>query len=113
MDLNLKFESKVMAVWICLEIPCLILSVSVYYEAQLDIWVKSYGHLNLSGSSVLNFKHFNILWASIKHLSKKLWSFWLSQYIMFNFDCLSSASFDNDYQIIQKQIKLGNYVEQD
>ena len=40
--LNRTSESKVMAVSIFHVLPCLILSISIYYAPELDIWVKSY-----------------------------------------------------------------------
>ena len=33
-------ESKVMAVWICFALPCLIMSMSIYYRPESDIRVK-------------------------------------------------------------------------
>ena len=41
MGVNHTIESKVMAVWIFREHSCLILRISIYYELELDIWVKS------------------------------------------------------------------------
>jgi len=105
---NQTFESKVMPVWICSELPCSILSVSIYYGPQSDIQVKSYGSLNLPASFVsnfesygslnlleffvFNFEHLDILWSAIRYSSQKLlqvefaWSFYNqfrgSRYIM-------------------------------
>ena len=39
--LNRTFESKVMAIWICHVLPCLMSSISIYYAPESDIWVKS------------------------------------------------------------------------
>ena len=105
---NQTFESKVMPVWICSELPCSISSVSIYYGPQSDIQVKSYGSLNLPASFVsnfesygnlnlleffmFNFEHLDILWSAIRYSSQKLlqvefaWSFYNqfrgSRYIM-------------------------------
>jgi len=49
-------ESKVMAVWICRELPCLISSVLIYYTPETDIPVKSNDHLNFSRASVVHFR---------------------------------------------------------
>ena len=44
-------------------------------RTQSDIRVKSYFHLNLLGSFVFNFEALDILWDSIRHLTKKLLPF--------------------------------------
>ena len=92
MGRNWTFELKVMAVWVFQELLFSILSLSIYYGLQSNIRGKSYCRLNLPEASFINFKHLNILWASIRHPSKKLWpfefaqnfyvQFWGSQYIM-------------------------------
>jgi len=46
MRLNRTSEWKVMTIWISREFRCLISSVSIYYGLELDLWVKSYDHLN-------------------------------------------------------------------
>jgi len=53
---NHTIESKVMAVWICRELLCSILSVSIYYALESDIRVKSYDHLNFLRASVVQFQ---------------------------------------------------------
>ena len=45
-------------------------SVSIYYELQNDIRVKSYDRPNLHGHSVSTFDCLDILWASIGHPSQ-------------------------------------------
>ena len=75
MGLNDTPESKVMAVWFCLELSCSISSVSIYYWQELDIWVKGYGRLNFPCASKFNFECFNILCAWIGHPGEKLWPF--------------------------------------
>ena len=102
MELNQISEYKVIAIWICSDLPFLISSISIYYGTQSDIRVKSYCHLNLhrvsflissvsiyygtqSGIrvksccrlnmfrySIFNFEHLDILWDSIGHSSQKL-----------------------------------------
>ena len=39
-------ESKVVALWICLALWCLISSISIYYAPELDIRVKSFDHMS-------------------------------------------------------------------
>jgi len=56
--LNRTSNLKVVAVWIWLVLPCLILSISIYYAPESGIRVKSYDHLNFSRASVAQF------WAS-------------------------------------------------
>jgi len=54
--LNRTSESKVTTVWICLALPCLISSVSIYYAAESDIREKSCEHLNFLRASVVQFR---------------------------------------------------------
>ena len=56
MGVNHTFESKVMAVWICRELPCSISSVSIYYFPESDIRVKTYDHSNFSRAFVVQFR---------------------------------------------------------
>ena len=49
---------------------CSILSVSIYYAPESDIWVKSYDHLNFSRASVFQFR------ASRYIISRNLTSVW-------------------------------------
>ena len=86
--LNHTPESKFMAAWICLALPCLILSVSIYYGPESDIWVKSYGRLSLTCASMFNFKHLDILLAWIGHPSQNLWMFEFAGASLFNFERL-------------------------
>jgi len=58
MGLNRTSMSKVMVVWIGPEILCSILSVSINYLPQSDIWVKIYDHLKFSRTSVFQFREF-------------------------------------------------------
>ena len=55
MGLNHTIESKVTAVWICLELLYSISNVSIYYEPESDIWEKSYDHLNFLRASAVHF----------------------------------------------------------
>ena len=55
MCLNLTSESKVMAVWICLGLLYLILSISIYYSPESDLRGKSYDHLNSRELPLFNF----------------------------------------------------------
>ena len=92
-------ELNVIVVWICSELLFSISSVSIYYETQSNVWVKTYCRLNFLNASVLyygihsniwvksycrlillrafalNFEHVDILWDTIAHPSKNLLSF--------------------------------------
>ena len=68
----LNFEYKVIVVWICSDLPFLILSVSIYYRTRSNIWVKRYCRLNFHGVCIYNFERHDILRDSIEHPSKKL-----------------------------------------
>jgi len=61
-------ESQDMVVWICIALPCLISSISIYYASESDIRVKSHDYSNFSRASVVQF--------------------WTSQYII----CLNRTS---------------------
>ena len=52
------FDTKVMPVWICREHHCSISRDFIYDARELEIWVKSYRHVNFSRASVVQF------WAS-------------------------------------------------
>ena len=56
MGLNHTPESKVMTVWIWLELSCSNSSLAIYYWLELDIRVKYYDHLNFSSASVVQFR---------------------------------------------------------
>ena len=73
--LNRKSELKVIVVCICYELSFSILSVSIYYKTQSNIWVKIYCRLNLLWPSVFNNERLDILWDTIGHPSKKLFLF--------------------------------------
>jgi len=53
--LDQKSELKIMAVWICLVLPCLISSISIYSAPESDFRVKSYDHLNFSRAYIVQF----------------------------------------------------------
>jgi len=55
MGVDHTFESKVMAVWICRELPWSISRVSIYDARESDIQVKRYSHLNYSRASVVQY----------------------------------------------------------
>ena len=78
-----------MVIRICHGLPCSILSISIYYRPQSNIPIKIYGLLNLLGEFIFNFKHLDTLWASIRHLSKKLWLFKFVRGSLFNIEHLN------------------------
>jgi len=80
---NQTSESKVIVIWICLELPVSTSSISIYYGALSDIRVKSYCRLKLLRDSVFNYKRRDILWDSIGHPSKKLLSFVIAKSFCF------------------------------
>ena len=51
-------KTKVMAIWICQQLPCSNSSVSIYYTPESNIRVKSYDRLNFSRASVVHFRAF-------------------------------------------------------
>ena len=75
MGLNHTPESKVMEVWIGLELLCSISSISIHYWLELNIRVIRYGCLNFPRAFVFNFELLDIFYARIGHLSEKLWPF--------------------------------------
>ena len=64
---NCTLESKDMDVWIWLELPFSISSVSIYNGRQSAIWVKRYGCLNLPRGSIFNLKHLDTLLVANRH----------------------------------------------
>jgi len=48
-------------------------NVSIYYDPESDIRVKSYDHLNSSRGFILQFRRLDILFALIGHPCEKLW----------------------------------------
>ena len=76
-------ESNGTTIWIFRELSCSIWSILIYYGPELDIWVQSYGHLNLPKASVVKFERLDILWFSGGHPSQKLWSFEFAQSFSF------------------------------
>jgi len=55
MGIDHIFESKVMAVSICQDLPCWISRVSIFGARKSDIRVKSYSHRNISRASTIQF----------------------------------------------------------
>ena len=66
---NRTSEPKVIVVWLFLEHPFSISSVSIYCKAQSYIRVKSYCRLNLIRASIFNYERLDILRDSIGHPS--------------------------------------------
>ena len=64
-----------MAIWVCLELLCSILSILIYYWPESDIQVKSNGHLNFPSASIYNFERLDMLCTRIGYSSEKLWPF--------------------------------------
>ena len=85
MGLNHTSELKVIAVWICLELLFSISSISIYYETQSNIRVKSYCRFNFKRASIFNLECFDLWQDSIGHPSKKLLSFEFDMSFRFQF----------------------------
>jgi len=66
---NRTSEWKFIVLWICSELLFSITSVSIYYETQSDIRVKSYCFLKLLRASIFNYERLEILRDSIRHPS--------------------------------------------
>jgi len=64
-ELNRTSECKVIVVWICSELRISLSSVSIYYQIQSDIRVKSYCRANAS-RYITKFNHFQ---ANAYHIS--------------------------------------------
>ena len=77
--LNRTSEWKYIVVRIYSELLFSILSISICYGTPSVFRVKSYCRSNLLRASVLKFERLAILRDSIRHPSKKLWSFVLAQ----------------------------------
>ena len=79
-----NFELKVIAVYICYELPLSTTSVSIYYWTQSNIGVKSYCRLVFLKALVFNFERLDILPDTIGHPSQKLLSCDLLRASLFN-----------------------------
>ena len=76
---NRTSESKVIVVWICLELLFSISSVSIFYGALSDIRVISYCRLIFLRASLFYYECLDILRDTSRHLSQKLLSFEFAQ----------------------------------
>ena len=75
-----------MIVWICPELSCSILCVSIY-----DIWVKSYDHLNFSRASVGQFRVSRYIMYLNRTTEWKVMNIWISRVLpLFNFERLDA-----------------------
>ena len=81
--LNQTSELKVIVVWLFLELPFSILSVTIYYRAQSNIRVKSYCRLIFLKAFVFNYERLDILRDSIEIPSENLLSFEFTQRFCF------------------------------
>ena len=115
MGLNRTSNLKVIAVWICRELPCLILSDSIYFTPETNIRLKSYDHLNFTRASVVQFQ----MSRHIMHVNQpsecKVMTIWISRVLLlFNFECLNIlwASFIHPSQKLCRLKLLRAYVVQ-
>ena len=100
--INQTSEKKVIVVCIGSELQHSISCVSICYGTQSDIRVKSYGRLYWLRASTFNFKRLDMLRDSIRHPSKKLWSFVLAQ--SFNFQFQASRYVTGINQTSEKKV---------
>ena len=70
---------KVMAVWMCQELPFSISRVPIYCAPELDIQVKSYDHLNFSRAFVVHFLASRYIMGLIHTLVSKVMAVWICQ----------------------------------
>ena len=95
--------SKNIVVWIFYELPFSIWSISIYYETQSDIWVKSYYRLNLVRAAVFNLECLDILRDSIILPCIKLLSLGFATSFHFQFGAsryISGLNRTSEYKVI-------------
>jgi len=64
-----------------------ILSVSIYYARESNIWVKSYHHLNFSRASVVQFRASRYIMPLNRNFEWKVMTIWTAQELpLFNFE---------------------------
>jgi len=80
-------ESKVVAVWICLALWCLISSMSIYYAPESDISVKRYDHMSLSRAFVVQFRESSYIIGLNRTSESKVMAHWTSRVL----PCLISS----------------------
>ena len=73
------FKSKVMAVWICWELPCSISRVSIYDARESDIRVKGFSHFNFSRASVVQFSVSRYIISVCHTFESKVMTVWICQ----------------------------------
>jgi len=89
MRLNRTFELKVLTIWISREFRCSILSVSIYYATQSDIWVKNYDNLIFSRASVVQFRMSRYIMRLNRTSEWKVMTIWIFRVLPeFNFERL-------------------------
>ena len=86
--LNRTSESKVMAIWICLVLPCLISCISIYNAPELDIWVKSYDHMSLPRASVVQFRVTRCIIGLNRTSKSKVMAAWICLALWFLFSSI-------------------------
>ena len=77
--LNRTSESKVVAVWIFLVLPCSISSISIYYAPESHPRVKSYDHSKFSRASVVQLKVSLYLMGLNRTSEWKVMTIWISR----------------------------------
>jgi len=72
-----------MAVWICIAIPSLISSISIYYVTKSDIRPKSYDHLNFSRASDVQFQASRYILSLNQTSESKVMAIWIFHALQF------------------------------
>ena len=78
------FDSKVMAVWICRELPWLISKVSIYDACESDIWEKSYSQLNFSRASIVQFWASRYIMGGDHTFESKVMAVWICRELLWS-----------------------------
>ena len=77
MGVDHTFETKVMAVRICPELPWSISRVSINDARESDIWVKRYSHLNFSRASIVQFRASRYIMGADHTFESKVMAVWI------------------------------------
>jgi len=75
--LNRAYQSKVLAIWICVVLPGLISSISIYYAPESNIRVKSYDHLNFTRASIVQFRASQYIFGLNRTSESKVLAVWI------------------------------------
>ena len=98
--LNQTSESKVMTVWICRALWCLISSILIYHAPDSNIRVKSYHHLNFLRISVDPFQAIRYIIGLNQTSESKVMAVWFFSELPFSITSVSiSYGTDSDIRV--------------